>query len=157
MARAVQVEEVDNRVLKIQLFPAADDCAPRFTYHRRRKRTVQPPTPLADEFRSRLRDIGLRLARLDVRQSPLVVLLGNELETEDTILSQEHVLREDVHAVDTLGPEAVRQRVVSVEVLLERPAEDGAVAVRRERTWQHGDVTETALEGLVCFRGCQRT
>ena len=62
---------------------------------------------------------------------------------------QKHVLREDVHAVDTLLPETVRERMVTVEVLLERAPEDRAVPVRREGTGQYRYVTETTLEGLV--------
>ena len=115
------------------------------TYNGRSKRTVQPPTPLTNELRSRLRHIRLGFTGFDVRQCPPLVSLGDELETEDTILSQEHVLREDVHAIDTLRAEPISQRVVTVEVLLEGTAEDSTIPVRRESTGQHRDVAETTL------------
>lgn len=105
---------------------------------------------MTDEFRSSLRDISLRLTGLDVRQCPPIIGLRDELETEDTVLCQEHVLGEDVHAVDTLRAQAIREGVVAMEVLLKRTSEDGAVPVSREGTREHRDVTETALERLVC-------
>ncbi len=55
------------------------------------------------------RDIGLRLTRFDIRQCPFIAGLSNEFETQNTILSQEHVLRENVHAVDPLGTQPVCQ------------------------------------------------
>ena len=76
------------------------------------------------------RYIRLCLTGLDVRQRPSVIRLRNELETEDTILGQEHVLGEDVHPVDTFRAQTVRERVVSVEVLLERAAQDSTEPVR---------------------------
>jgi hypothetical protein len=57
------------------------------------------------------------------------VRLGDELEAEDAVLGEEHVLLEDGHAHDALGAEALGERVVAVEVLLERAALDGAEAV----------------------------
>ena len=137
VAGTIQVEEVDDRVLdRVMSFYSLYDGLLGVTYHRSCERTVQPPTPLTDELRSRLRDIRFSLTRLDVRQRPAVVRFRDELETEDTILGQEHVLREDIHAVDTLGAQAVGERVVTVEVLLERSAEDGAEAIRGEGTRQ---------------------
>ena len=127
VARPVERKEVDKSV------------------DRRGERTVQPTTTLTDELSSLLRHIRLSLRRLDIGQGPLVALLRDEFETEDTILGQEHVLREDVHAVDTLLPETVRERVVTVEVLLERASEDRAVAIRREGTRQHRHVAEAGL------------
>ena len=99
------------------------------TYDRRGKGTVQPTATLTDELRSRLRYVGLCLTRLDVRQRPLIVRLRDQLETQDTILSQEHVLRKDVHAVDTLRAETVSQRMVSMEVLLQWPSKDSTESV----------------------------
>ena len=100
------------------------------TYHRGRKGTVQPTPALTNQFRSGFWHICLSLARLDVGKGPPVAGFRNKLEAKNTILGQEHVLREDVHAVDTLGAETVREGVVTVEVLLERPAKDGAEAIR---------------------------
>jgi len=49
---------------------------------------------------------------------------------------------EDGHAVDTLGPETVREGVVTVEVLFEGAAEDGFVAIGGEGTGEYGDTEE---------------
>ena len=119
------------------------------TYDRRRERAVQPPPTLADELGRGLGHVRLGLARLDVRERPLFARLRDELKAEDAVLGEEHVLREDVHAVYPLGPEAVRERVVAVEVLLERLAEDGAVPVRGEGAGEDGDVAEGRFGGLV--------
>ena len=100
VARPVEREEVDQSV------------------NRRGERAVQPTTTLTDELSSLLRHIRLSLRRLDIGQGPLVALLRDEFETEDTILGQEHVLREDVHAVYTLVTQSRRQGLVTVEVLL---------------------------------------
>lgn len=103
------------------------------------------------------RYVGLGFARLHVSQSPLGTRLGHQFETEDTILGQEHVLREDVHSIDTLRAQTVghwvglvssrsptarqmqirRTRVVTVEVLLKWTAKDGFVSVGREGTRKH--------------------
>ena len=52
-------------------------------------------------------NIGFSLTGLDIRQRPLSTGLGNQFEAENTIFGQEHVLGENVHAVDTLGPETI--------------------------------------------------
>ena len=75
--------------------------------------------------------------------------MATNSKPEDTILGQEHVLLEDTHAFDTLLAERLGERVVTVEVLLKRPAHDGAVAVSREGTRQHGHVAKGRLERLV--------
>lgn len=99
------------------------------TYHGGSKRSVQPTPTLSDQLRSRFGDICFRLRGFDICKRPPIVGFGHEFETKDTILGQEHVLREDVHAVDTLGAETVGQGVITVEVLLERAAKDGAVTI----------------------------
>ena len=76
-------------------------------YHRCSVGTVEPTTTLTDQLGSRLWYISRCLAGLDVCQSPLIVPLRHQLETQDTILSQEHVLGEDIHAVDTLRAKSV--------------------------------------------------
>ena len=101
----------------------------KWTYHRRSEGPVQPTSPLTNELSRGLRHISLRLTGLDVRQCPLVVRLRNQLETENTVLSQEHVLGEDVHAVDTLGAQTICERMVAMEVLIKRTAEDSAEPV----------------------------
>ena len=66
---------------------------------------VQPTTTLADKFCSAFGHISLTLGRLDVGQMPLGSSLCDQLETENTVLGQEHVLLEDAHALDTLFTE----------------------------------------------------
>lgn len=53
--------------------------------HGRRERTVQPTTTLANQLNRAFGYISLGLAGLDVGQGPLIALLRNQLETEDTI------------------------------------------------------------------------
>ncbi len=66
------------------------------------ERTVEPTTTLTDKFGSTFGHISLSLGGLDVGKMPLGASLGDQFETQDTILGQEHVLLEDVHALDTL-------------------------------------------------------
>ena len=106
------------------------------------ERTVQPTTTLTDEFSNTFGNIGFTLGGLDVGKMPLGASLGDEFETQNTILGQEHVLFENVHALDTLLSENLGECVVTVEVLLERPAHDGAVSVGRESTRQDRHVSE---------------
>ena len=131
VTRLVEPEEVDDGV------------------HGRSEGTVEPTPTLTDELSRLLWHVCLGLGGFHVGQRPAVVSLRDELETEDTIFGQEHVLREDVHAINTLWSEAVCERVIAMEVLLQRAAEDGAVSVRGECTWQHRHVSEGALERLV--------
>jgi hypothetical protein len=146
--RLIELEKVRDGVLEEQ--SGNETRRPsKWTYHRCRERAVQPPPTLADELDRSLRDIRLSLAGLDIRQGPLGALLRDELETEDPILGQEHVLRENAHAVNALGSETIRERVVAVEVLLQRAAEDRLITVCGESTGQHGHVAKAALERLV--------
>ena len=110
---------------------------------------IEPATALRDELGRALGHVRLALGRLDVRQMPLGAGLGDELEAQDPVLGQEHVLLEDVHALDALLAQLLRERVVAVEVLLKRAAHDGAEAVGREGAGQDADVAEGALERLV--------
>ena len=119
------------------------------TYHRSSERTIQPTATLSDELNGTLGHISLGLAGFHVCERPSVACLGGQLETQDTILCQEHVFREDIHAVDTLRTQSVCERVVTVEVLLERPPEDRTITVSGESTGQHGDVAETTFERFV--------
>ncbi|KAI6748967.1 hypothetical protein HG531_007914 [Fusarium graminearum] len=60
------------------------------------ERTVEPTTTLTDEFSGTFGNIGFTLGSLDIRQMPLLASLGDQLETQNTILSQEHRLVENV-------------------------------------------------------------
>jgi len=133
VARLVHIEEVNERV------------------YARRETTVEPAATLPNELRRRLRHVGFCLAGLDISQSPGVIGFCDELETEDTILGQEHVLwrrvrtlqlktkrsahlGEDVHPVDTLLTQTVRHGVITVEVLIQGSPENSTIAVGREGT-----------------------
>ena len=113
------------------------------------ERTVEPSTTLGDEFGRTLGHVSFTLGRLDVAEMPLGASLGHQFEAENTIFGQEHVLLENVHALDTLGTQLLGESVVTVEILLERASHDGTESVGREGTGQHADVAERALEGFV--------
>jgi hypothetical protein len=98
-----------------------------------RKQTCRRPWPQAQN-----KGYG---PRLQYSQIPLAALL--------VARTQEHVFRKDVHSVDAFWPESVGQGVVSVEVLFERSAENGAITVCRKGTRQDRDVAKAALQGFV--------
>lgn len=114
-----------------------------------RKGTVQPPTTLRDEFRGTLWHICLTLGGLDIRQMPLGTRFGNQLETQNTVFGQEHVLLEDVHAFDTLLTQLLGECVVTMEILLQRTAHNGPEAISGESTRKHTDITKGTFQGLV--------
>lgn len=80
---------------------------------------------------------------------PLLASLCHEFEAENAVFGEEHVLLEDIHVVDPLLPQDLRQRVVAMEVLLQRPPHDGPEPVGGEGTRQDGHVPKGALQGLV--------
>ena len=96
------------------------------------------------------RNVSLGFTGFNVCKCPSFSRLGNKLETQDTIFGQEHVLSENVHSVDTLRTQAVCHRVITMEVLFQWSTLDCFVTVSGEGTGQHGDVTETAFQRLVC-------
>jgi len=148
----VQLEEVHSGVLYEEFKSprlTGTEVGQKMTYHRSSKRAVQPTTTLTDELNGTLGHISLGLAGFHVCKRPFVTGLGGQFEAQDTILRQEHVLGEDIHAVDTLRAQSVCERVVTVEILFQRPSEDCTIAVSGESTGQHGDVAETTFEGLV--------
>ena len=113
------------------------------------KGTVQPPTTLRDKFRCSLGHVCLTLGGLDIRQVPLGTGLGDQLETQNPIFGQEHVLLEDVHAFDTLLAQLFGERMVTMEILLQRTTHDGPETIGRERTREHTDIAKRTLQGLV--------
>ncbi|KAI6752785.1 hypothetical protein HG530_013537 [Fusarium avenaceum] len=90
------------------------------------ERTVEPSSTLTDEFSRSFRHIGFTLSSLDVRQMPLLTSLGDQLETQNTILGQEHVLLENVHTIDTLLTKHLRQGMITMEILLQRTSHNGS-------------------------------
>lgn len=53
------------------------------------------------------RHVRFSFAGLDICQGPFSVCLCDKLEAKDTIFSQEHILGEDVHSVNTLLAQSV--------------------------------------------------
>lgn len=80
---------------------------------------------------------------------PLGASLGDQLETQNTIFSQEHVLFEDVHAFDPLLTQLFRERVVTMEILLQGTTHDGPEPIGGESTGQHTDISKGTLQWLV--------
>ena len=114
MAAAVHAAEVHQRV------------------YARGEGSVEPSSALGDELGGAFGHVGLPLGGLDVGQVPLGACLGDKLEAENPVLGQEHVLLEDVHPLNALLSKLLRERVVAVEVLLQRPAHDGPESIGRE-------------------------
>ena len=115
------------------------------TYDRGSEWTIQPTTTLTNKLSSLFGDISFSLTGLDICQGPLISGLGDQFETENTIFGQEHVLCEDVHSINTLWTQTIRQRVITMEILLQRAAENSAIPVSGEGTRQDGDISETTF------------
>jgi hypothetical protein len=100
--------------------------------HRCGNRPVQPSTSLTNQLRSLFRDVRLGLARFDVTERPPFASLGRQLEAQDPIFGQEHVLLEDPHPVDPIRTEPVCKTVVATEVFLQWLALDRLEPVSAE-------------------------
>jgi hypothetical protein len=114
-----------------------------------RKRAVQQTVPLTDQFRSTLGDICFRSGGLDTCQGPFTTSFRYQLEAKDSILGQEHVFRENIHAIYSLDTKAVGKRIVTMEVLLKGSSLNRAVPVRGEGTRQDRHVAKATLKGLI--------
>ena len=66
------------------------------------ERSVQPSSPLTDKLGCSFRHIGFTFGRLHIGKMPFEPSLGHQFKAKNTILSQEHVLLEDVHSLNTL-------------------------------------------------------
>ncbi len=113
------------------------------------KGTVEPPSPLRDEFGRAFWDIGLGLTCFHVGKFPLGPCLGYKLKAQNSIFSQEHVFAEDAHPIDSLGSQTFCKGVISPKVLLEGPPLDSSKSIGREGTRQHRDVSERTFEWFV--------
>ena len=113
------------------------------------ERAVEPSTSLGDELGRPLGHVRLALGCLHVSEMPLGAGFGDELETEDPIFGQEHVLLEDVHAFDPFLPQLFGQAMITVEVLLQRTTHDSAETIGREGSGQDAHVAKGTLERLV--------
>ena len=80
---------------------------------------------------------------------PLVSGFGDQFETQNSILGQEHVLLENIHRLDTLSFVNRRSRVIAMKVLLKRSPHDGAEPVGRECSWQHTDISKRTFQRFV--------
>lgn len=80
---------------------------------------------------------------------PLGASLGDQLKTQNTIFGQEHVLFEDVHAFNTLLTQLFRERVVTMEILLQGTTHDSPETIGGESTRQHTDISKGTLQRLV--------
>lgn len=80
---------------------------------------------------------------------PFETSLGHKFKAENTVLSQEHVLLEDVHSLNSLLPQLLGQGMVTVEVLFKRSTHDGTVAIGRECTGQHTDIPKSTFQRFI--------
>lgn len=80
---------------------------------------------------------------------PLGASLRNQLETQDTVLGQEHVLLENVHSLNTLLTQLFGESMITMEILLQWTTHDCTESVCGESTRQHTDITERTLQRLV--------
>lgn len=87
VAGSIKLEEVDQGILGGLTFRYLEHGTVVMTYNRSSEGAVQPTPTLADELWSRLWYIGLSLARLHVGEGPAIFSLGDEFETQNTVLS----------------------------------------------------------------------
>lgn len=80
---------------------------------------------------------------------PLLASLGHELKAQNSVFGKEHVLFENIHAVDALFAQLLGQGVVAVEILLEGASHDGTEAVGRKGTGKDSNVAKGAFEGFI--------
>ena len=113
------------------------------------ERTVEPSTTLRNEFGGALGHVSFTFGSLDVAEMPFRSGLGHQLEAENTIFGQEHVLLENVHSLDTLRTQLLGERVVTVEILFEGTTHDSTESVCGESSGQHTDITKRTLQRLV--------
>ena len=115
----------------------------------RSERSVEPTTALANEFWRSLGNISLTFGGLDICKMPLLPGFGDELETQDTILSQEHVLLEDVHVLNSFPFVDLGCGVISMEILFERATHDRSETIGREGSRQDTDIPKGTFQRLV--------
>ena len=79
----------------------------------------------------------------------LIYSVNSGLQGDRSGLTQEHVLGKDIHAIDTLWSETVGQRMIAMEILLQRASKNGTETIGRESTRKHRDVAKATLQGFV--------
>jgi len=113
------------------------------------KGPIQPSSTLGNEFGNSLGDVSFGLGGFDIRQRPVRAGLGHKFETQDSIFGKEHVLLEDVHALNALFPEARSEGMVAVEILFEGTSEDGLVAVCGKGTREDRDIAKGRFKRFI--------
>lgn len=96
------------------------------------KGTIQPLSSLGNDVRKVLWNLSFAFCRFDKRQMPLRSSLGNQLKGQDAVSSEEHVLLENAHSLNTLFAKLLCENNISVEILFQWAAHDGSVSVCRE-------------------------
>lgn len=112
----------------------------------RKEGSVQPTSALHNQLRNLVRHIRLCRRCLDVLQHPMRIPLGDQLETQNTILGEVHIRGEDT-GISTM-------HLFTLEILFERPNSVGVVLQRHvpvcgEGTREHRDETEHTFEWFV--------
>ena len=110
------------------------------------ERAIQPTATLRNKLCGLLRDIRLSFAGLDVRQCPAFPTLGDELEAQNAVLGQKHIFLENVHLARAAP---LREGMIAVKVLVQRPAEHRLESVRTKGARQHAHVAKQRLERFV--------
>ena len=113
------------------------------------ERAVQPPSSLANKLWCSFWNIGLALRGLNVCQVPFTTSSSNQLETEDPVLGQEHVLLENVHIFNSFASVHFRCCMVTMKVLRQRSPHNGAEPVCGKGTRENAHVSEGALQRFI--------
>ena len=114
-----------------------------------KQRTVEPPPPLRDEFGDSSGNISGGLCRLDIFESPRLLLLCHDFETKDSIFSEVHVPLEQSRLRGT-SMHSLALEVAGKGSLTIWTIQQGLISVGTERSGKDRNITEDAL---VCMRG----
>ena len=114
-----------------------------------KQRAVEPPPPLRNELGDSGWNISGGLGRLDVFESPCLLLLCHDFETKDSIFSEVHVPLEQARLCGT-SMHSLALEVAGEGSLTIGTIQQGLVSVGAERSGKDGNITEDAL---VCMRG----
>src|SRR6266516_3563714 len=103
---------------------------------RSRERAIQPSSSLANKLGSSFRHVGFSFGGFYIGQMPLGSRFGDQLEAQDSVLGQEHILLENIHAFNTFLAQLLGQGMVTMKILLQWPTHDRSETVRRKCTRQ---------------------
>lgn len=129
------------------------------------ERSIEPSATLANELSNAIRNVGLTLGCFDIREVPgrcekvvcrtnsmylpSLSSLSHQLEAQDSVFCQKHVLLEDVHSVDAFLAKYLRQCMIAMKVLFKGATHDCPEAIRREGARKNAYIAERALKGLI--------